>query len=270
MKKILIYTTVLTIFLSFISCNTGNETESEKKQETKTEQKKDCKDVHWSHHSGEDGPENWKNLCEGFSDCGGRFQSPVNIITDSIAENSNLAAITFNYGDSKVNIINNSHTVQFNISGENNITINNRKYKLLQFHFHTSSEHTVNGNYFPAEVHFVHQSEDGNYAVIAAFYEEGEENELFKMYMKYFPTAEGEYTSEDKFDILSLLPENKSYYYYKGSLTTPPCSETVSWYILKNNLSASKEQLEEFAKILDNNFRPIQKLNGRKIEEYTE
>ncbi len=277
MKRIFNLIIAAFIFFAFNSCQTGNDEGNNKTQKVKTDtvkhvvaSSKDCNNVHWSHHKGDEGPENWENLCNGFFACGGNSQSPINIVTNDVIKENNLSVINFNYTNSTVDIINNSHTVQFNVSGENSVTVNNKKYKLLQFHYHTSSEHTLDGKYFPAEVHLVNKSADNDYAVIGIFYKEGQENELFTKYMDKFPTKEGEYKSEDKFKLLSLLPENKSYYHYKGSLTTPPCSETVNWYILTTPLTASKEQLTKLSKILNNNFRPIQKLNGRKVEVFSE
>lgn len=274
---------LLALFIAaifFISCGSGHnheehakkhdETHSEKKEEVKHEKHKDCDGVHWSHHEGHGGPGEWKNLCDKFSTCGGEVQSPINIVTESAENTGDMSAIQFNYGKSNVNIINNEHTVQFNVTGENSFTVNDKEYKLLQFHYHAKSEHTINGEYFPIEVHFVHKHSDDDYAVIGAMFTEGAENELLKSYLDKFPTTKGEYTSEDMIDLYNLLPKNKSYFYYGGSLTTPPCSEIVNWYVLKEPIEASKEQIEKFAEILNNNYRPVQELNDRVIKEYNE
>ncbi|APF17793.1 carbonic anhydrase [Caldithrix abyssi DSM 13497] len=272
MKQKMTLFALATILIFFVACNENQNKMNEKAQKSKTEQtnnkemKKDCDDVHWTHHSGETGPENWKNLCDGFADCGGSSQSPVDIITADVVEGKELAAPIFKYGKSKVDIINNSHTVQFNISGENTVNLNGKTYKLLQFHYHALSEHTIDGKHFPIEVHFVHKHSDTDFAVIGFMFVEGQEYDLFSKYLDKFPTSKGEYKSDDTIDLLSLLPENKSYYYYSGSLTTPPCTEVVSWYVLKNPVEASKKQIEAFSKILNNNYRPVQPLNNRKIE----
>ncbi|NPA44095.1 MAG: carbonic anhydrase family protein, partial [Chlorobi bacterium] len=141
---------------------------------------------------------------------------------------------------------------------------------LLQFHYHALSEHTVNGKYFPLEVHFVHMHSDTDFVVLGVMIEEGAENELFKSYLDKFPTEKGEYKSENKINLMSLLPENKSYFNYKGSLTTPPCTEVVDWYVLQNSIYASKEQIEKFSQILNDNYRPVQALNGRKVYSFKE
>ncbi len=274
LKFNLIALTLVLIF--FVSCSNSNKNDNKGTKNDETEQlkhndsKKDSKNVHWSHHKGEDGPENWKNLCDDFADCGGNSQSPINIDNNSIFKVNDLVTAVFNYGKSKVNIINNGHTVQFNIDGENNVNLNGKNYKLLQFHYHALSEHTIDGKHFPIEVHFVHKHSDTDYAVIGVMYVEGKENKLLKKYLDKIPTSKGDFKSNDTIDILEILPDNKSYYYYNGSLTTPPCTEIVNWYILKNPLEASKEQIEKFSEILHNNYRPVQPINGRKVKQYLE
>lgn len=276
MKEKFGFIAMMLAFTLFVSCNNPQEksgTEAQKsgkEQVKKTTDKKDCKDVHWSHHKGEDGPENWKNLCSGFSDCGGHSQSPINIITKDVEAGSGLSNPIFSYGESTVNIINNSHTVQFNIDGENKVQLNGKSYKLLQFHYHALSEHTINDQYYPLEVHFVHKHSDTDYAVLGVMFIEGKENDLFTKYLNEFPTSKGDYHSKDNIDLISLLPENKNYYHYSGSLTTPPCSEVVNWYVLQNPLEASKEQIAKFSEILHDNYRPIMPLNDRKVYSFHE
>lgn len=270
-QKINLAAILIAIFFIYSCKNTNNSHKKEDavtqvKEVKKEHSKKDCNDVHWSHHKGEHGPENWKNLCDDFTDCGGNAQSPIDIISQSAVKDGGLNALKFNYGKSKVNIINNGHTVQFNADGENVVKINDKDYKLLQFHYHALSEHTINGKHFPLEVHFVHKHSDKDFAVLGIMFVEGKENELFKKYLEHFPTKKATYKADETIDLFKLFPENKSYFYYSGSLTTPPCSEVVSWYVLKNPVEASKEQIEKFSKILDNNYRPIQPLNGRKIK----
>lgn len=255
----------------FVSCAVHKKTENGKTEQVEhKELKKDTKNVHWSHHKEKDGPENWKNLCDDFRGCGGNSQSPIDIINKNIINGENLAKPEFNYEKSKVSIINNGHTVQFNIDGENNVKLNGKNYNLLQFHYHALSEHTIDGKHLPIEMHFVHKYSDTDFAVIGVMYTEGKENELLKNYLDKFPTSKGKFNSEEMINLLEILPDNKSYYYYKGSLTTPPCTEIVNWYVLKNPLEASKEQIRKFSKILHNNYRPVQALNGRKLKQYIE
>lgn len=275
MNKKTIITLSAVVILPFImlSCNGNKEEPSkmeqkEKNEMTKETQQKDCNEVHWSHHKGEHGPENWANLCEGFKDCNGNKQSPIDI--KEAVKNDKLKSLGFKYTETQVDIINNGHTVQFNIDPGSSVMIDGKKYDLLQFHYHATSEHTIKGEYSPLEVHFVHRHADDDFAVVGIMYEQGEANDLFNKYLKHFPAEKGEYTSDEKFDLAALLPNNLSYYHYDGSLTTPPCSEVVSWYLLQNPLRASQEQIKDFSDILDKNFRPIQELNGRTIYKFEE
>ena len=274
MKNTITFSLLLTaIAVLIFSCENLAKKETSlktEKHEVTPGEKKDCDDVHWSHHAGAYGPENWKNLCDGFADCEGQAQSPINIITDETIIGEELSALKIKYGPSKVDIINNGHTVQFNTSGNNAIMIGDKEYKLLQFHFHTNSEHAINGNYFPIEVHFVHKYSDTDYAVLGLMFQEGEANELFTKYLSNFPETQGTFVSDEMIELEKLLPANLSYYHYSGSLTTPPCSEVVSWYVVNSPLDASIEQIEIFSKILNNNFRPIMPLNKRNVLSYDE
>lgn len=272
-KDFIIASAAILMAVLISSCNSNTKKDPSMKEETKKEtakkeSKKDCSDVHWSHHKGEHGPENWANLCEGFKACDGKSQSPIDI--KNVVKGDDLAPIDLKYGESKVNIINNGHTVQFNIEPGSSAMINGKKYDLLQFHYHAKSEHTIEGAYSPIEVHFVHKHADDDFAVIGVMYEEGIANELFANYLDKFPKEKGEYSSDEKIELSSLLPKNLSYYHYSGSLTTPPCSEVVSWYLLQKPLTASGNQIESFSEILNNNFRPLQALNGRTIYSFTE
>ncbi len=261
------------IMMVFVfSCSetsTNDEATSENNQEVKEDKHKDCDHVHWS-YKGEDGPEKWKDLCSGFSACGGQAQSPIDIETITTVGSETLSAIALNYETSGVDIINNGHTVQFNVDGNSTMTIGEKSYQLLQFHYHTQSEHTVNGNYLPVEVHFVHKYSDTDFAVLGIMFEAGEAYELFTSYLDDFPVTEGKYTSDETIDLSSIVPDDLSYYHYSGSLTTPPCSEVVSWFVLKNSLEASTEQIDKFSNILQDNYRPIMPANGREVFSFDE
>ena len=265
MKGKLSFVIIVLFLFVFASCKTTS-----KLVEEKTHSSTDCTHVHWSDEEGEDGPSHWKSLCTGFSACGGKIQSPIDIQTKTVNKGTQLHSAKFAYGQSKVNIVNNGHTIQFNVTGDHHVNLNGKDYKLLQFHYHSLSEHTIDGKHFPIEVHFVHKHSDTDFAVLSMLYKEGEANELFNQYMAQFPVSEGEYNSKDEFNVLSILPADRSYYYYKGSLTTPPCSEVVNWYVLKTPLTASTEQIEKFSELLHHNYRPIQALNGRTVKEFGE
>jgi len=261
MKKFNLFLIAILALALFSSCKDDGD-----KVEDSTTIPTDCTDIHWT-HSGDMGAAHWVDLCTGYSDCGGTSQSPVDI-TGAEADAS-LSAIGFNDGTSKVDIINNGHTVQFNLDAGSKFTLGGKEYELLQFHFHGKSEHTVAGSQKPLEVHFVSKYSDSDYAVVGFFFEEGEENPLFTSFLANFPTEEGTYTeASTTLNIGELFPENKDYYHYSGSLTTPPCSEVVSWYVMQNSVTASAAQISSFQAILKDNFRPVQPLNGRQITKF--
>ncbi len=266
---------ILTALLFSISaCETSTETtekDADKSPATeiaKTDDGKSVKEIKWSNQKGEGGPENWAKLEMENNACGGKAQSPIDIVTKDAKANDKLTAIKFDYSDSDVDIVNNGHTIQFNVSGNNKITIGDKEYKLLQFHFHAGSEHTIDGKQYPLDVHFVHKNSDADFAVIGLMYEKGAENALFAEYMKDFPAEKGEKKGEGEIDLMSLVPKETGYYNYKGSLTTPPCSEVVNWYVMKKPVTASKEQLDSFAKILHDNFRAVMPLEGREVSSF--
>ncbi len=256
---------VLSLIVAFalFACNTS--TQNKRGEKTEHEHSGEKKHVHWVHATGEEGPENWKNLSEDFLPCGGHSQSPINIVTKDVSKVDSLLPLTVNYGTTDVDIINNGHTVQFNVNGNNTLSIEGKDYHLLQFHFHALSEHTVNGDHYPLEVHFVHKHSDSDLLVMGIFFKEGESNDLFARYLENFPEEKGEFTAVEQIELMETIPGDLSYYHYDGSLTTPPCSEVVTWYVLQTPLVASKEQIQQFSKILHNNYRPTLPLNNRKV-----
>ena len=220
---------------------------------------------HWG-YTGHEGPDNWGGLSEKYTMCSeGRNQSPINI-TSSFE--TDLDAIDFNYGTSPVKILNNGHTVQVDVKKGSYINLGSSRYELIQYHFHTPSENNIQGVSFPLEAHFVHADKDGNLAVVGVMFEEGKENTQLSELWKKMPMKAGEnypLTVEAK-DINKLLPNDKEYYRFNGSLTTPPCSEGVKWMVLAKPLSISKEQVEKFSHAVHGfNNRPIQEINARVI-----
>jgi carbonic anhydrase len=221
--------------------------------------------THWG-YTGHEGPENWGNLDAKYKMCEiGLNQSPVNI-TSSIE--ADLAPIGFNYTTGAKEILNNGHTVQINVENGNDITIDGKKYNLIQLHFHTPSENQINNKSFPLEAHFVHADKDNNLAVVAVMFEEGLENkQLAKIWANMPMKKDEKVDGKDKLDNLNdLLPKEQSYYRFNGSLTTPPCSEGVKWLVLDTPLTISKEQVEQFSHAVHGkNNRPIQPIKARII-----
>lgn len=226
-----------------------------------------CTNVHWE-YEGVDGPDAWAYLCVDYTPCGGIVQSPIDIA--GTTDDATLSAIPQTYIASATHIVNNGHTVQFNSDAGSSIIVNGEAYQLLQFHSHTHSEHTVNGTAYPLELHFVHKnSTTGKLAVIGVFFKEGAENAALKPLLEHLPTASGgTYDSADTYNVASFFPSGKSYFTYQGSLTTPPCSEIVTWTVMETAVEASHEQIKKFEDIEHENARPTQPIYGRTIRHF--
>lgn len=221
----------------------------------------------WGYH-GAESADKWGDLAKDFATCKlGKEQSPIDIKTAS-AEKAKLDKIEFNYQPSKLNIVNNGHTVQLEYDKGSSITVGKDKYNLLQYHFHTPSEEEIDGKEFDLVAHLVHQSAEGKLAVVAVLFDRGDENKALKAYWDKLPRDSGEIRNLPKTMISAadLLPANRTYFTFNGSLTTPPCSESVRWFVLKNPVTMSKDQVAAFRKIYPLNNRPIQPVNGRKIQ----
>jgi carbonic anhydrase len=221
-------------------------------------------DVHWD-YSGHDGPEHWGELDPSFSTCStGKNQSPINL-TEFIE--GDLPELKVNYQAGGHEILNNGHTIQINYALGSTITVGNHSFELKQFHFHSPSENTIEGYSYPMEAHFVHADKDSNLAVIAVMFKVGEHSQELEKEWRLMPENTGEkQTIQPAVDANLLLPPNHDYYQFNGSLTTPPCSESVRWFVMKHYVTASKEQLEKFSQAIHHtNNRPIQPVNSRMI-----
>ena len=223
------------------------------------------KKAHWG-YEGKEGPENWGDLTKEYELCKtGKSQSPIDIKGPFDTKPSDLQ---IQYKTTKANIVNNGHTIQVNYDSGSKIVVDGKEYELKQFHFHTPSEHTINGQYLAMVAHLVHASKDGNLAVIGLLLRDGEENGFLKKFWKDIPQKSGETKSlELSFDASEFLPTSKAFWTYSGSLTTPPCSEGVKWMVLKENPTVSKEQVMAFSKLFPKSSRPVQPQNDRKIGE---
>ncbi len=216
-------------------------------------------------YEGKQGSAHWAELSEKFGLCAsGVNQSPINITS---VIDANLPPLIINYHQSQASEINNGHTVQANIKGDNTFTNDDGTFDLLQFHFHAPSENTIEGKSFPLEAHFVHADQNGRLAVIGVMLELGKENaELKKLWVNMPKSSHSKKTLIKELSAIKLLPEEKSYYRFNGSLTTPPCTEGVRWFVLKDTIEASQAQIDKFRKVMgtDTN-RPVQPINARVI-----
>ncbi len=219
--------------------------------------------AHWS-YSGEHGAGHWGEM-EGFETCKiGKVQSPINIVTKSVKKGASTP-INFHYKPTQATIINNGHTIQVNIPEGQTIEVGGKTYSLLQFHFHAPSEEGFDQKRFPMVAHLVHKSNDGQLAVVAVLIKAGEHNGIFKRIFDELPKSEEEKSYLAKLNLDLILPEEREYYKFDGSLTTPPCTEGVKWHVLKNPVELSSAQIKAFQKLYPMNARPLQKMNDREI-----
>lgn len=218
---------------------------------------------HWG-YSGHEGAENWATLSTDNFACSGKNQSPINL---SGFIEADLAPIIFNYEHGGYEILNNGHTVQINYKKGSSITLDGKTFELLQFHFHAPSENHINGNSYPLEAHLVHADKDGNLAVVAVMFKEGNTNSGLNVAWSMMPEHAGDkHQLSNQLSVNNILPNNREYYRFNGSLTTPPCSEGVRWLVMKNPITASKQQIKAFSSVLhEPNNRPLQAVNARPI-----
>ena len=240
------------------------QSKDEKKNDKKLENKSshgsvDAHAVHWD-YEGAMGPENWGKE---FPTCGkGKSQSPLNI-------KGPFEKVRFNvvpdYKPGPLKIVNNGHTIQVNVVPGSKLRIDGKAFDLLQFHFHRPSEEHINGKPSAMVIHFVHKNDAGELAVLGVLLQEGNENPGIKTLWSYAPPKEGPEVAPDNvaFNPNNLLPREMEFFHYDGSLTTPPCTEKVKFFILKSQVNISKEQITQFP--FKMNARPIQALNDRKI-----
>lgn len=212
-------------------------------------------------YEGHAGPENWGQLDPAFAACAkGVQQSPVDI-TGAVA--AKLPPLSIQWAEeADWTLTNNGHTIQASSNDAGRLMIGNKAFTLLQFHFHHPSEHAIDGKRAPMEVHFVHRAEDGGLAVIGVMLIGGGAPGPLDWLMKAAPTEEG--TAPGGYiDPRALMPEDTQYWRYQGSLTTPPCSEIVSWTVMKTPVQVSDAAIEAFKKLIPADARPLQPLNRR-------
>ncbi len=213
------------------------------------------------------GPSHWGELKPEFAPCkNGHHQSPIDIQNPQKAD---LPPIQFNYKPSALDIIDNGHTIMINYAPGSFITVGSKKYTLKQFHFHRPSEEKINGKLYDMTVHFVHADQEGNLAVVAVLLERGQDNSLVHELWNDLPKEKEkeEVLNNIQIDAAALLPDDHDYYTFSGSLTTPPCSEDVTWFVLKHSVSVSSVEIEQFSKLYRNDARPTQPLYGRVVLE---
>jgi carbonic anhydrase len=218
-------------------------------------------------YEGEQGPEHWAELSDAYALCAeGMNQSPVDLVADVQAD---LPELIFDYHESPLREEHNGHTIKLDMPAGNVLRMSGKdnRYEAVQAHFHSPSEHTVGGRQFDMEVHIVHQDKDGLLAVVGILIEEGKENPVLNRIWAFMPEKAGDVVEAPiSISETGLLPPTRDYFTYNGSLTTPPCSEGVTWIVLKQSIEASAEQVQRFKeRVGEASNRPVQPHNARLI-----
>tara|TARA_R110000850_G_scaffold137469_3_gene258637 strand:+ start:311 stop:1027 length:717 start_codon:yes stop_codon:yes gene_type:complete len=228
----------------------------------------DEKHAAWS-YSGDTGPAHWGNLDPTYASCKtGDQQSPIDISNTVEKEGEPLE---FHYTTSQLSLVNNGHTIQQNLDPGSYVVANGKKFNALQFHFHHGSEHTVEGEQFAMEMHIVHAADDGELLVVGTLLELGDDpNPFLATFWDKMPAVAHSNLNDASvtLNLADFIPEDVDLYAYKGSLTTPPGTEGVNWYLFEETREISPAQEKVYRNIHPNSFRPTQPLNGRSVAEW--
>jgi len=260
----------IVLMTALVACGPSEDHQAEKM----TEKPHDAHgEVHWG-YSGEEGPEHWADLSPDFAPCReGVEQSPIDLtgavpIEDAgIERRLGTEVLTFDQRARVMDLVDNGHTIQVTNDVPMALDLGDTHFELVQFHFHAPSEHTIDGEHAPLEVHLVHKSADGELAVMGILVEEGEHDVLWEPLIGGLPDGPGDERHLQGLDLdmneLGPLPER--FFRYQGSLTTPPCSEGVEWIVMAEKRQISPEQMAAMVARLHDNNRPVQPLGDRQI-----
>jgi len=224
------------------------------------------KSGHWG-YNGAEGPSHWADLNPEFALCGsGHHQSPVDIRNPRKAD---LPPLQVEYKPSPLHIIDNRHTVMINYAAGSFLRVGDQQYELKQFHFHRPSEERINGKTYDMSLHLVHADEQGNLAVVAVLLQSGAENSLVQELWSDLPKEKEheDQLNNVQINVKALLPSDLRYYTFPGSLTTPPCTENVTWFVLEQPVTVSPAEIQRFEKLYRDNARPTEPLFDRVVLE---
>lgn len=230
-------------------------------------------EVHWG-YEGSEGPEHWAGLSPVFSMCGeGVEQSPIDLTGATVIEGEALGrrmgteVLTFEQRAKVMDLVDNGHTIQITSDVPMALDMDDTHYEMVQFHFHAPSEHTIDGEHAPLEVHFVHKSAAGQLAVIGILVEEGAYDVLWEPILGALPDGPGQDRRLEDLDLemSELRPLPSRFYRYRGSLTTPPCSEGITWIVMAERRQISPAQMGALVSRLHDNNRPVQPLGEREL-----
>ncbi|SDZ66976.1 carbonic anhydrase [Pseudomonas sp. NFIX28] len=221
-------------------------------------------------YQGDHGPAHWDRF--GSQLCAqGTQQSPINVELKKLRPlEGHSSDLKIDYGAAALKVVNNGHTIQANVIDKEIVTFKGTAYRLRQFHFHTPSEHQIDGLSYPLEMHLVNRDQDGRLLVIGLLAKEGKRNRELAALWEQLPDAEGKtltLKAKDAPDLGSLVPAASHHVFYKGSLTTPPCTEGVQWVLFEQPIELSKAQIQKIRQLFPDNHRPAQPLNEREVDE---
>lgn len=221
-------------------------------------------EVPWG-YDGLAGPADWGTLKPEFKACAvGVEQSPLNL-HDGIK--AHLGGLYLDYREGPVTCTNTGHTLQISAPAGSRLLVGRKAFALTEVHFHHPSEHRLNGKSFPLEIHFIHTAEDKSVASVGVFVEEGYENPGLRPLFAHPPQPGPAVPLPQPVRLDTLLPEDRGYFRYMGSMTEPPCTEGVLWTIFRRPIHASKAQIAAFTGMFPRNARPPQALNRRFLLE---
>ena len=228
---------------------------------------------HWGYEAS-NGPDRWASLSADWALCGtGKSQSPIDLgkttkaALPAVKAEFKPAELRIIHQEHVADVINNGHSIQVNYMLGDKLKVGSEEFELLQYHFHSPSEHTVGGKHYPIEMHMVHKSAAGKLAVVGVFVEEGQTNPAFEPIWANLPKSKGVelHLAHVTVDVNKLLPAKTESYRYSGSLTTPPCSEGVTWIVMSTPVQMSATQIGAFRTVMSGNNRPPQPLNSREV-----
>jgi carbonic anhydrase len=198
---------------------------------------------HWD-YEGAVGPDHWSELGPADQVCGsGDQQSPIDITAPIPAQ---LGPLVFGWTTRPTTIVNNGHTIRVDFTPGSTLQTSSNRYALAQFHFHHPAEHLISGKRSAMELHFVHSGSNRNAAVVGVLIVPGKSNATFHKIVLAMPTSPGSPVNADPaIDPNGLLPAKHEYFRYEGSLTTPPCDQSVEWSLLRMPLEVAEEDIAD-------------------------
>ena len=257
------YPTLLAPLFLIAACG-GDNAASDQQAAGGTSERASQETAEWG-YEGAGSAQNWGKLSADYATCEtGTTQSPIDLAN---ATRADLPDPQFSYQPTPATIENKGHTLQVSYAPGSTLTVGDARYELAQFHFHTPSEHRLEGKEYPAELHLVHTGPKGDLAVVGVFIQEGSANEALSGLWNQLPRTKGETKQLPSVQVNAerLLPEERQHFLYPGSLTTPPCSEGVMWMVMDEPIEMSAEQIAALRSIIGTSNRPVQPLGSRQL-----